>query len=69
MSRKLIATDSTPVKARASRASEYLAEVEDESVVYWERLDAYEEIAQEELERKTGRRRKKKVQQLSRNRR
>lgn len=66
VSGKLIATDSMPVKARAS---EYLAEAEDEPGVYWERLDAYEEIAQEELERKTGRRRKKKVQQLSRNRR
>lgn len=69
VSGKLIATDSTHVKARASRASEYLVEAEEEPGVYWERLDAYEETAQEELERKTGHRGRKRVKQIKRDRR
>ena len=41
VSGKLMATDSTHVKANASRASEYLAEVREEPGAYWERLDTY----------------------------
>ena len=36
---------------------------------YWERLDAYEEEGLEELERRTGKRRKKRVKQLKKARR
>ena len=43
VSGKLMATDSTHVKANASRASEYLVEVREEPGAYWERLDACEE--------------------------
>ena len=63
VSGKLMATDSTHVKANASRASEYLAEVREEPGAYWERLDAYEEEGLAELERRTGKRRKKRVKQ------
>ena len=61
VSGRLAATDSTHVKANASRESEYLAEVPEEPGVYWERLDAYEEEGLEELARRTGRRRKKRT--------
>ncbi len=40
VSGKLMATDSTHVKANASLASEYLVEIQEESGAYWERLDA-----------------------------
>lgn len=69
VSGRVVGTDSTHVKACASRASEYLAEVEEEPGVYWERLDQYEELAQEELEEKTGRRQEKRTKQIKRDRR
>ena len=64
VSGRLTATDSTHVKANASRASEYLMEVPEEAGVYWERLDAYEEEGLKELERRTGKRRKKRTKQI-----
>ena len=64
VSGKLMATDSTDVKANASRALEYLVEVREEPGAYWERLDAYEEEGLAELERRTGKRRKKRVKQI-----
>lgn len=66
VSGRLVATDSTHVKANASRKSEYLEEVEHSAGVYWELLDQYEEEGLEELERKTGQRRKKRVKQVKR---
>ena len=69
VSGKLVATDSTHVKANASRASEYLVEVQEEPGAYWERLDRYEEEGLAELERRTGKRRKKRTKQIKRDRR
>ncbi len=69
VSGRLAATDSTHVKANASRESEYLAEVPEEPGVYWERLDSYEEEGLEELARRTGRRRKKRTKQIKRDKR
>lgn len=69
VSGRVVGTDSTHVKACASRASEYLKEVEEEPGVYWDRLDQYEEQAQDELVRKTGRRQKKRTKQIKRDRR
>lgn len=48
---KLILTDSTHVRANASRRSEVKIMVEKESAWYMERLDKYETLAREELER------------------
>ena len=62
----MIGTDSTHVRANASRASEELVEVAEEAGVYWERLDDYEEEGLEELERRTGKRRKKRTKQIKR---
>ena len=64
VSGRLAATDSTHVKANASRASEYLIEVQAEAGAYWERLDAYEEEGLEKLFRRTGKRRKKRTKQV-----
>lgn len=50
VSGRLVVTDSTHVKANASRASEHLVEVTGKPGAYWERLDAYEEKGLEELE-------------------
>jgi transposase len=47
---KLILTDSTHVKANASKKSEIKVQVEKESSAYWERLDKYEQIERERLE-------------------
>ena len=54
------------MRANASRASEELVEVAEEAGVYWERLDDYEEEGLEELERRTGKRRKKRTKQIKR---
>ena len=54
VSGRVVGTDSTHVRANASRASEELVEVAEEAGVYWERLDDYEEEGLEELERRTG---------------
>ena len=62
----MIGTDSTHVRANASRASEELVEITEAPGVYWERLDEYEEEGLEELERRTGKRRKKRTKQLKR---
>lgn len=68
VSGRVVGTDSTHVKACASRASEYLAEITEEPGVYWDRLDQYEELAQDELVQKTGRRQKKRTKQIKRDR-
>ena len=47
---KLILTDSTHVKANASKQSEIKVEIEKETSTYWERLDKYEKIEREQLE-------------------
>ena len=69
VSGKLMATDSTHVKANASRASEYLEEAREEPGAYWERLDRYEEGGLAELERRTGKRRAKRTKQIRRDKR
>ena len=69
VSGRVVGTDSTHIKACASRASEYLEEITEAPGAYWERLDQYEEIAQEELAQKTGRRQKKRTKQVKRDRR
>ena len=66
VSGRLAVTDSTHVKANASQASVELVEMPEEAGVYWERLDAYEEEGLEELERRTGKRRKKRTKQIKR---
>lgn len=66
---RLVGTDSTHVKANASQASEELVELPESPGAYWERLDAYEEEGLEELERRTGKRRKKRTKQLKKDRR
>lgn len=64
VSGRLAMTDSTHVKANASRASEHLVEMQEEAGNYWERLDAYEEEGLEELARRTGKRRGKRIKQV-----
>ena len=54
VSGRVVATDSTHVKANASMASEELVESPDGPGAYWERLDAYEEEGRKELERRRG---------------
>ena len=66
---RLVGTDSTHVKANASRASEEQVELTEEPGVYWERLDTYEEEGLTELERRTGRRRKARTKQVKKDRR
>lgn len=61
---RLAVTDSTHVKANASRASEELVEMPEEPGTYWERLDLYEEEGLEELKCRTGKRRKKRTKQI-----
>ena len=63
---RLVATDSTHVKARASLSSIYLAETAEEPGVYWDRLNTYEEQAGEYLTQKTGRQKKKRTKILKR---
>ena len=69
VSGRLAVTDSTHVKANASRASEYEVDVEEEAGNYWERLDAYEEEGLEELKRRTGKRRAKRTKQVKKDKR
>ena len=69
VSGRVVGTDSTHVKANASRASEELVEIVEEAGVYWERLDAYEEEGLEQLARQTGKRRKKRTKQIKKDRR
>lgn len=69
VSGRVVGTDSTHVKANASRASEELVELVEEPGVYWERLDAYEEEGLDALEKQTGKRRKKRTKQLKKDRR
>ena len=69
VSGRLAVTDSTHVKANASRASEQLVEMEEEAGNYWERLDIYEEEGLEELARRTGKRRGKRTKQIKKDKR
>ena len=55
VSGRLVATDSTHVKANASLASEELVETTETPAVYLERLDKYEEEAAEAFQKKSGR--------------
>ena len=66
VSGRVVGTDSTHVKANASRASEELVEIAEAPGTYWEQLDAYEEEGLEELARQTGKRRKKRTKQIKR---
>ena len=66
---RLVGTDSTHVKANVSRGSEEQVELTEESGVYWEQLDAYEEEGLAELEHRTGRRCKARTKQIKRDRR
>ena len=69
VSGRLAVTDSTHVKANASRASEYEVDVQAEAGNYWERLDAYEEEGLEELKQRTGKRRAKRTKQIKKDKR
>lgn len=64
VSGRLVATDSTHVKANASLTSEEEVEMPDGPGAYWERLDAYEEEATVELERRCGKRHRKRTKQV-----
>ena len=66
VSGRVVGTDSTHVRANASRTSEELVEVVEEAGVYWEKLDAYEEEGLERLAAQIGKRRKKRVKQIKR---
>ena len=66
VSGRVVGTDSTHVKANASRASEELVEIAEAPGAYWEQLDGYEEEGLEELARQTGKRRKKRTKQIKR---
>ena len=63
---RLVATDSTHVKASASPASIYLTEDSERPGAYWERLNIYEEQAGEYLKQKTGKQKKKRTKMLKR---
>ena len=47
---KLVLTDSTHVKANASKESEIKAQMEKEAAIYWERLNRHEQKEREKLE-------------------
>lgn len=64
VSGRLVLTDSTHVKANASRASEEQIEMPESPGAYWKRLDTYEEEGLEELKRRTGKRREKRTRQI-----
>lgn len=64
VSGRLVLTDSTHVKANASRASEEQIDMPESPGAYWERLDAYEEEGLEKLRQRTGKRRKKHTRQI-----
>lgn len=66
---RLVGTDSTHIKANASRATEELVEIQEEAGAYWDRLDTYEEEGLEELKRRTGKRRAKRTKQVKSDRR
>ena len=66
VSGRLVATDSTHVRANASRASEVLVEMPEEPGAYYDRLDAYEEEALKQLPSKKRRRQGKRTRQLKR---
>ena len=69
VSGRLVATDSTHIKASASKESICLIEASEEPGIYWEKLDKYEEQALDELRVKTGQRRKRRTKQLNKYRR
>ncbi len=58
---RMTATDSTHVRANASRKSEHLVDMPEEPGVHWDRLDAYEEEGLKKLEKKIGKRRTKRT--------
>ena len=62
VSGRVVATDSTHVKANASVASEELVASPDGPGAYWERLDAYEEEGRKELERRRGKKLRRRKQ-------
>ena len=69
---KLVLTDSTHVKANASKKSEYKVQVEKEAAWYMERLDKYEAMEREKLEsrgiikpKKEGQKEEKKQELIS----
>ena len=64
VSGRLVLTDSTHVKANASRTSEEQIEMPESPGAYWKRLDTYEEEGLEELKRRTGKRREKRTRQI-----
>lgn len=64
VSGRLAVTDSTHVKANASRGSEEQVEMPESPGTYWERLDRYEEEGLETLKTQTGRRREKRTRQI-----
>lgn len=63
---RLVATDSTHVKASASPASIHLEETQEGPGAYWERLNRYEGQAGEYLAEKTGKQKKKRTNILKR---
>ena len=67
VSGRLAVTDSTHVKANASKSSGLEIDVQEEVGNYWERLDAYEEEGLEELKRRTWKRRAKRAKQIKKN--
>nr|WP_325205096.1 transposase [uncultured Oscillibacter sp.] len=64
VSGRLAVTDSTHIKANASRASEQEIDVPEEAGNYWKPLDAYEEEGLEELKQRTRKRRAKRTKQV-----
>lgn len=65
VSGRLVAADSTHVKANASIDSEEDVDVPGGPGAYWERLDVYEEEAALELERRCGKRHRKRTRQIN----
>lgn len=63
---RMVAADSTHVKASASPASMYLAETPEGPGAYWERLNTHEEQAGEYLTKRTGKQKKKRTKILKR---
>ena len=66
VSGRLVATDSTHVRANASRASEVLVEMTEEPGAYYDRLDAYEEEGLKRLPPRKRRRQGKRARPLKR---
>lgn len=65
----LVVMDFIHVKANASRASGYEVDAEEAAGNYWGRLDVYEEEGLEEMKRRTGKRRVKRMKQVKKDKR